>query len=301
MKHIIQQLFLLYLFIIAGWLIGKKNRAKASHSEILSVLLVNLLLPCKVFRAFALNFTGAYFKERYRYLFPSLILLAVLIAFAYFGARLMTKHSYQRKIYRYSLVVTNYAYLGYVLIEAVFGEAMLTDFVFFAIPFIVYTYTFGYALLTGGKNPWKRLLNPMTVSIALGMVFSLSGFSLPRLLFEAISMASSCVGPVSMLLTGLTLSAFTLKDMVLDHKAYLFSALRLLLIPAAVFLACRLLRLDSVLPMMVMITCMPCGLNTVVFPKLVGEDCRLSARLTLISHLFALPTLMFWLWMIQRV
>lgn len=299
MELIIQQLFILYLFILAGWLIGKKNRAKTSHSDILSVLLVNLLLPCKVFRSFANNFTVAYFKEHYHYLFTSLILLAVLIVLGYFGARLMTKHSYERKIYRYSLVVTNYAYLGYVLIETVFGEAMLTSFVFFAIPFIVYTYTFGYALLTGGKNPWKRLLNPMTVSIALGMAFGLSGFSLPHLLSEAISMASSCVGPISMLLTGLTISAFALKDMFLHPITYLFSALRLLLIPAAVFLICRLLRLDSVLPMMVMITCMPCGLNTIVFPKLVGEDCIPGARLTLISHLFALPTLIFWLWMIQ--
>lgn len=299
MELIIQQLFILYLFIAAGWLIGRKNRAKAAHSDILSVLLVNLLLPCKVFRSFAANFTVAYFRERYSYLFASLILLGVLIILGYFGARLMTKHPYERKIYRYSLVVTNYAYLGYVLIEAVFGQAMLTDFVFFAIPFIVYTYTFGYALLTGGKDPWKRLLNPMTVSIALGMVFGLSGLSLPQLLSEAISMASSCVGPISMLLTGLTLSAFSLKAMFLDPMAYLFSALRLLLIPATVFLICRLLRLDSVLPMMLMITCMPCGLNTIVFPKLVGEDCRLSARLTLISHLLALPTLMFWLWMLQ--
>ncbi|MBR7185033.1 MAG: AEC family transporter [Clostridia bacterium] len=299
MELIIQQLFILYLFVVAGWLIGKKNREKASHSEILSVLLVNLLLPCKVFRSFAANFTVAYFKERYTYLFSSLILLAVLIVAGYFGARLMTKHPYERKIFRYSLVVTNYAYLGYVLIESVFGEAMLTDFVFFAIPFIVYTYTFGYALLTGGKKPWKRLLNPITVAIVLGMVFGLSGVSLPRVLAEAISMASSCVGPVSMLLTGLTLSAFALKDMFFDPKPYLFSALRLLLIPATAFLICRLLRLDSVLPMMVMITCMPCGLNTIVFPRLVGEDCGLSARLTLISHLFALPTLMFWLWMLQ--
>lgn len=299
MELIVQQLFILYLFIAAGWLIGKKDQTKASHSGILSVLLVNLLLPCKIFQSFATNFTITFFKERYSFLFASLILLAVLIVFGYMGARLMTKHPYERKIYRYCLVVTNYAYLGYVLIEAVFGQAMLTNFVFFAIPFIVYTYTFGYTLLTEGKNPWKRLLNPMTVSIVLGMAFGISGFSLPQLFAKAISMASSCVGPISMLLTGLTLSAFSLKEMFLDPKAYLFSGLRLLLIPAVVFLICRVLHLDAVSLMMVMITCMPCGLNTIVFPKLAGEDCRLSARLTLVSHLFALPTLMFWLWMLQ--
>ena len=76
---------------------------------------------------------------------------------------------------------------------------------------------------------------------------------------------------------------------------YIFTALRLLIIPGAVYLFCTLLKLDSITPMALIITCMPCGLNTIVFPKLVGEDCRTGARLALISHLIALITIPFWL------
>ena len=49
---------------MAGWVIGKLKKDKASHSDILSVLLVNLLLPCKVFNTFSKNFTVAYFREK---------------------------------------------------------------------------------------------------------------------------------------------------------------------------------------------------------------------------------------------
>lgn len=299
MHLVAQQLIILYLFILAGWLIGRIKKEKAAHSDILSVLLVNLLLPCKVFRSFSNNFTPSYFKERYLFLIASTLLLVVLVAAAVPVSRLLTKQPYERKIYRYSLAITNYAYLGYVLIEAVFGEAVLTDFMFFAIPFIIYTYSFGYALLTGGKNPWKRLLNPTTVSIMLGIVCGLTGFTLPSALANAVSIASSCVAPVSMLLTGLTLAAFQAKDLFLDLKAYLLAAIRLALIPTLAVLFCRLCGLHALLPMMLIITCMPCGLNTIVFPKLIGEDCRLSARLTLITHLFAFPALLFWMTMLQ--
>jgi len=295
MQLILEQLLILYIFILAGWIVGKLKKDKASHSEILSVLLVNLFLPSKVFRSFATNFTVSYLKERYPLLLVSLALLAALLIFAPFAARLITKHPYERKIFRYSFAITNYAYLGYPLIEGVFGEKMLADFLFFVIPFIIYTYSFGYALLTGGKAPLKRLLNPMTVSIALGMVVGLTGMSLPPVLSKALSTASACVGPVSMLLTGLTLAGFAGKDLFSDPKAYIFSALRLIVIPGAVFLVCKLCGLSDLLPMMLIVTCMPCGLNTIVFPKLIGEDCRLSARLTLISHIISLPTLLFWL------
>lgn len=295
MLLVFEQLFILYIFLFAGWLIGKIKKDKAPHADILSVLLVNLLLPCKVFNTFSKNFTVSYFKEKYSLLIASVILISVLLVLAFFLSKALTKKPYERKVYRYSFAITNYSYLGYVLIESVFGEATLTGFIFFGIPFIIYTYTFGYALLTGGKKPLKRLLNPITVSIILGMIFGLAGISLPEVLSKAVSMASACVGPTSMLLTGITLSTFALGELLLDKKAYIFSALRLIIIPGMVYLVFRLLGINEVLPMALIITCMPCGLNTIVFPRLIGEDCKPGARLALISHIFALATLPLWL------
>ena len=257
------------------------------------------MLPCKLLRTFSNNFTLTYLSEKYVLLIASGALLAVLVTVALLASRLFTKQPYERRIYRYSLVITNYAYLGYTLIEGVFGEAMLTDFTFFAIPFIIYTYTFGYALLTGGKGLLKRLVNPSTVAIALGMVLGLTGVQLPETVLGAISSASACVGPLSMLLTGLTLSAYRPRELLFDPRIYIFSAVRLILIPAAVLAVCRIFPLDAVMPMMLIITCMPCGLNTIVFPRLINADTRIGASLTLITHAIALPTLMLWLSILQ--
>lgn len=295
MIDVLKQLIILYIFLLAGYLIGRIKKDKASHSDILSVLLINIFLPCKVFNTFANNFTISYFSERYSLLITSLVLILALVTIAYFGSKLLTKKEYEQKVYRYSFVLTNYAYLGYVLIESVFGEKFLSEFVFFAIPFIIYTYTFGYALLTGGKNFIKKLLNPLTIAIVLGMIVGLTNITLPELVSKAVSSSSACVGPLSMILTGMTLSTFKLKELILDKTVYIFIFLRLIVIPGIAYLICLGLRLYTVLPMVLIITAMPCGLNTVVFPKLIGEDCKPGARLALISHFFSIITLPLWL------
>ena len=36
---------------------------------------------------------------------------------------------------------------------------------------------------------------------------------------------------------------------------------------------------------------MPCGLNTIVFPKLIGENCEIGAGLALVSNVLAIFTI----------
>ena len=295
MDIVFGQLAVLYIFLLAGWLIGRIKKEKAPHADILSVLLVNIFLPCKVFNTFANNFSVEYFLENFTLPLAALVLLAVLAVGSRFVSRLLTKREYERKVYTYSFAITNYAYLGYALIGSVLGEAVLAQFMLFAIPFIIYTYTVGYVLLTGGKKPLNKLLNPITVAIVLGIITGLTGLPVPDVLASVLSSASACVGPLSMLLTGITLSTFALKELVTDKTAYIFSALRLVVIPAVAYFICRGLRLDQLAPMVLIITCMPCGLNTIVFPKLIGEDCKPGARLALITHVFSVATLPFWL------
>ena len=135
----------------------------------------------------------------------------------------------------------------------------------------------------------------MTVAIVLGISAGLSGIQIPKMLTSVVSMASDCVGPLTMILTGITLSTFALKELLGDKKAYVFSFLRLVGFPALAYIICLVAHLDAFMPMILIITCMPCGLNTIVFPKLVGEDCRLGARLALITHVLSLATLPLWL------
>ena len=78
-----------------------------------------------------------------------------------------------------------------------------------------------------------------------------------------------------------------------NGKVYIATLLRLIVIPAIAYLICLGLKLELLAPMVLIITCMPCGLNTIVFPKLIGEDCKPGARLALITHVLSIATIPF--------
>ena len=299
MLIIIQQVSVLYIFILLGFFFGKWKKEQQAHTGILSFLLVNLFLPAKVFNTFSKNFTRSYITENGKTIIASVSLLFILIVFSLVVAKLLTKDKYEQKVYRYSMTLANYAYMGYALCESIFGESGLTDLILFCIPFAIYTYTFGYAMLTGNGKLFKKLLNPMTAAIVLGIVFGLTGLALPDVFTSVLSFSSSCVAPLSMLLVGITLSAFKIRSLVCDYKAYILVAIRLIVIPALVYGLCKLFKLDSVLMPAVMMAGMPCGLNTIVFPKLINADCLPGARRAMLSHLFSIATIPLWLTLVK--
>lgn len=299
MKLVFEQLLVLYVFIGIGFLIGKLLKSKCEHTEILSVLLVNVFLPAKVFKSFATNFTVDFISQKYTLLIASCVLLILLVLIAPLISKWLGKSNNEKNVYKYSVPISNYAYLGYVLIESVFGSLFLTDFIFFAIPFIFYTYTFGYAILTNSSKNVKKLINPITVAIILGAVVGLTGLNMPKTILTIIFGASACVGPLSMILTGIVLSTFALGKLFTDLNSYIFLAVKMVFIPAVCFGFCYLVGLEQISYMVLIITCMPCGLNPIVFSKLIGEDSKPGARLVILSHLVAIISLPLWLSLIS--
>ena len=295
MLIVLQQLLILYIFLCLGWFFGKVKKGLADQSGMISFLLVNLFLPCKVFGNFSVNFTVAYISEHYETILISIGMLVLLHFLAKLPAHFLKKGDYEKQVYEYSITISNYAYLGYALIEGLYGSQSLTNMLVFCIPFSLYTYTVGYIKLTGKGNPFKRLINPMTGALVIGIVCGLTGLQLPEFLTKAVSSSAACLGPMSMLLTGLVLSTFVLKDLLGNKQAYILVTLRLIGIPALIFLLFKGLRLDDTLPYALLMTAMPTGLNTIIFAKNAGQSPNMGARFAFISHLSSLITLPFWL------
>lgn len=296
MLIVFEQIFILYVFLFLGWFLGKKNPRLNAQTGVLSYLLVNLLLPAKVFGTFSRNFTVTYFREN---AFVFLISIGFLLFYHFFSkllARGLYKGGYMVRMTEYTFTISNYAYMGYALAEGVYGEKGLTDLIVFCIPFSIYTYTVGYVKLTGNGKGFRRAINAMTVCILIGILFGLAAIPVPGPVQKVLTSASGCVGPMSMLLTGITLSGFSVKDMVLDKKAYIICAIRLLLLPLIIFAFVKWIGFsDSIAIPAVFMAAMPTGLNTIVFPKNVGEDPGPGARLAFLSHLGSCITIPIWL------
>lgn len=295
-----KQIVVLYTFILIGWGFGKWKKDQAEKSSILSFLLVNLMLPAMVFHNFSEEFTPQYIRENYPTLLISLGLLVLIAGIALVVCRFFSKDRFEQCIYHYSMTIPNISYMAFVLAQALLGSKGLANTILFCIPLTLYVYTVGYATLTGSSSPVKRLINPNTVAMLLGMVVGITGMPIPGVLETVLRSASACVGPLGMLLAGFVLSSFRIRELLPDFKIITLCIIRLIVLPAMILGVCKILSLVTTLPaavypFAVIVACMPCGLNSVIFPKLIGKDCSLGAKIALYSHLLSLISIPLWL------
>ena len=129
------------------------------------------------------------------------------------------------------------------------------------------------------------------------MVVGISGVGgyLPVFMTDALDTLKACMGPVAMLLAGITISKYNFASMLKKRKVYYATALRLVVLPVVVLsflfalksLANAVLCLDidnSVLFLAFVATATPLGLNTVVFPEAYGGNPETGASMAMISH-----------------
>jgi predicted permease len=291
MTIVFSQVFLLLLFGVVGYLLTKTKIADSGHTKLLSCLCLYVFLPAQVFKTFAGRFTLQYLTQKYVLVLGAAVTVTVLALIAIPLSRLLTKHSYQQKIYHYSLTIPNFGYIGYALAEAIFGGETLLDVMMFAMPLSVYTYSVGYCMLTNSKMTVKRLLNPVSLAMVFGAIVGLTGFEMPSVANQFLNSASGCMAPVSMLLTGMVISDYGMRDMLGWWQVYFVAVLRLLVIPCAVGLVLKLLGLDALVLPAIMLLSMPCGMNTIIFPKLLGEDCKTGAAMAFFTTVLCCLTI----------
>ncbi len=293
MASVLEQVLILFVFALAGFVLSKAKLVDGNQVGVLSKLEFYIFLPCVTFQTFAQRFTVAYLQEKYSLVLISIGILLALELFARLIAPRLSRDSYQRLVYRYSIMIPNYGFFGYALMQALFGADGLMDMMMFTLPMNVYVTTVGYMMLTNqpGKLSAKKLLTPSIITMLLGCIVGITGFALPNVIDQIVEKSAACMAPISMLLAGMVIAQYDLKALVTNKQAYLICALRLLIIPALIFAVLKLTGLEIAMLTAIITYCAPCGLNPIVYGKLAGQDCRSAASLTLISTVLALVTI----------
>ena len=283
MGVVVNQVLVLFAFMLIGYILCRRGVLKGGFSPLLSAMLVYIFLPSKMFRSFASNFTTEYISTKWPLILISVVLLAVITLIAKFAGKVLGRTDFEKKVYSYSFAIPNCSYMGYPLVEALYGQVGLLDMMIFVLPISIYASTFGYCMLTSGSISLKRLVNPPTISVILGCIAGLLRIQMPEILTTVLDQAGACMGPVSMVLTGMVISEFPLIEMLKDARNYIVSICRLIVVPALVWGMLTIVGLEEYLPIAVLCYAMPCGLNTIIMPRLVGQDCKMGAVVTVIS------------------
>ncbi|MGN1050834.1 MAG: AEC family transporter [Acutalibacteraceae bacterium] len=292
---VFSEFMVLFAFMAIGYILKKGNFVPENTATVLSRLENMIFMPAVIINTFMTRCTVKNFVEKSHLIIYGGVILLFCILLGVFLGRFFHRDKYVQIIYRYSISVSNFAFVGIGLVQGLFSEDILFDYLIFTLPYNIYTFSLGVAWLVpskSGKFSFKSFLTPIFVSLIIGSALGLSGLELPGAFQKIVSGIGSCMSPVAMILTGIVIGSYPFWELLKNYKVYILSAIRLVAIP--VFIMLMLIAFKAEEDIMLVSLCanaMPLGLNTVIIPASYGKDPRLGASLALVSELMAVFTI----------
>jgi len=295
----LNQTAFLFLFIAAGYILSRWKFVPQNAQTVLSKLENTFFIPALVLGTFIDNFTAQTITTAWKLLLGSLALAIIAIGLSLLCVRFCSKDKYERNIYTYGLCFSNFGFMGNAVVSALFPHIFL-EYLIFTLPLWTLIYLWGVPVLLMGGSAEKQTLaqraksfvNPMFAGMLLGVLIGLTNIPVPQFIRSAVTAAGSCMSPVAMLLTGMTIAQFNLREVLNIKGVYLVTALRLIVFPL-LFLGMMIL-----IPMPeVFATCgicslsMPLGLNTIIIPSALGKDTKVASGMALVSHILSCLTI----------
>ncbi len=300
------QMLVMFCFILAGYVLNKLKLLPENTATVLSKLENYFLVPALVLDTFMTNCNTVTLAENYNLILYSLGLLVLGLCISMPLSKVFVKEKgldernarYQRSIYKYALTFGNFAFMGNAVVLGVLGDAGLFKYLLFTLPLNIAVYTWGVIILIpegeSKTNPLKSLLNPIFVSLLLGVVLGLTGAKavLPDFVISTISGAKACMGPVAMILTGFVMGGYKFTELLKKKRIYFAAFLRLIVIPAIMLTILELIGAsDEIQTLALFGYATPLGLNTIVFPAAYGGDTKTGASMAMISHTVCVITI----------
>lgn len=240
----------LFLLLAAGFFCRKKGLIDDGFSKKLSTLIVQLGQPMLIISSLlSLEYTAQNLKKGLIILGLSIGLHAFMGVAAYLTSRPF-RDADERKIAEFATVFTNCGFIGFPILESLYGKDGLFCGAFYLIGFHLFIWTWGMFILSRGRDdikltPKKIFFNFGTVPSVIGLVLFVLPFRLPDFAGRFASYLAALCTPVSMLITGALLATGSLKKLFLNKGNYYAAFLKLIFMPALVCFALKALGLDS--------------------------------------------------------
>ena len=287
---------MLLIYIAAGYLLRRRKLLPEEAGRVLSLLCTLIFTPAYSIVNFGKSLRMEVIGEKLQLLGYGALFAVAALFLGQLLAKPLSRNAMEKSSLRYAFTFSNYGYFGYPVIEGVFGQGMLGDFMVFTIPISILTSSYGYMLFKkDSKFSLKRLFcTPMMAAVFIGAALGLSGLQLPGVVEDTLSGAGSCMSPCSMLLAGFMLGKFSLKQLFSGVRPYLLALIRMVGIPlifGVVLYFCGIRGQYLFQPLLFVV--LPLGLNLVVFPGSCGyeKEAGDNAKLCFISFILALGVL----------
>lgn len=226
----------LFLLILVGFVARKAKIIDADLTKGLSTVVVKVAQPFLIIYSITkLDFSALNLKNGLLVLGFGILSHALTIALAFILFSRI-KDIDEKKIYQFAFTFCNCAFIGFPILNSLFGEIGLFYGAFYVISYNLGVWSFGVWLMSKGKaesgvTVRKIFINAGTVPCFIGLALYIVQIPLPDFLMTAMDTMGSLCTPLSLIVTGSLVAALPLRELFLNPKFYGFLAAKLVALP----------------------------------------------------------------------
>ena len=294
---VLGKMITLVLIMLLGFGCAKAGWIDDVFSQKASRLVMNVFIVGTILRSVANVQTTLTSRELALCTAASFLVFLIGGALGWLAARLLPFQGRDRKVAWLSVFFMNNVFIGFPVVEALFGQSGVFCASLTNLPFNLLLYTVGVANLRQGKGRGREKLRevfsmPLLATLAAVVLF-LFQIPVPELAADTLSILGAATVPMSMLVVGTSLSHVPIKEALLDGRAYLVSLVKLVLCPLATWWVLSLfLPGDSlVLGVLTVIAACPSAAMITILSVRFGADDSLASKINFLSTILCAATL----------
>ncbi|MBR1780140.1 MAG: AEC family transporter [Oscillospiraceae bacterium] len=242
----------LFLVMLVGYCCQRGRLFPEGTQASLTKLVVYLANPCIILSSVLTDEAMPSAGSIVRLLLLSTACYGVMFLLAWLVVRLLRIEPGQRGGYLCMMVFSNCGFVGFPVVQAIFGSGAVFYAAIINMPFYPLLYGVGVYLLLRDKSArqgdggaqfhfrWVDLLNPNMIASLLAIAIALTGVRFPALFTDTIQTLGGLTTPLALLCIGLMFAKRPLRYILGTPSLWLVCVVRIVVMPVVLWLGLRL-------------------------------------------------------------
>ncbi|SHE91289.1 AEC family transporter [Clostridium fallax] len=315
-----------------GFYLRKKNIINETASKTLSTIVLSIAIPALAFTSFMKDINEKSLKEGLNLLIWGFVIYILLIVLT---KLIFAKYKGEKQdVLRVLTIFGSTTFFGTPIVQAVYGAVGVMYSSIFNIAYRVFLYSYGYIKMSGvkmdKKNIKKMFLNPVIIATFLGLFIWLFQSHLPQVgvatkdgiknyaflridhtvpwLYTPLTYLSKICSPLAWLSIGAKLAEISFKDAMSSKDSWIYSAIKIVLVPAINIVILFVLNITGILPVSfvgmattVIMMAAPTATVAAAYAISFDKEALLTSNCSLLSTIFAVVAMPIWIIILEII
>ena len=293
MTPVLNQMASLFILLALGYIANKTKIMSHASDKLFSKVIFNLAMPSTILSSVINGKVELSGGETAFLILMILLTYALGFVLAAPIGRILRCEKKDRGLYSYMIAFGNVGYMGFPIALSIFGEKSAFYVALFNIPFSLFAFSVGIAMISGKGEKFNLLhyINPAFLAAIVSLVIFLTGFKTPAIVADAVGLLSGMTTPGAMILIGSTLAYIPMKEVFTEWRLYGLTFLKLVITPIVTWLLLKqIISNELMLGVLVIMAGMPIATSATMISMEYGGNERLASKSIFISTLLSAVT-----------